>query len=1272
MNRKRILFVVLIFFFVNQLQAGALLGADVRYRYLSGKKYEVCIALYRDCRGIPLSNPNNVYVYNDSFQIPLSLTRVKIEEVISPQCTGACVSNTTSGQGTEKHTYLDTIDFANGVYQKFGTQSRPLVYFAFDQCCRNGGITTYPPGNMFVEAMLNLYAANQNSQVVGFNDFNQSVEAYLYCQQTHNYSYRSNPYQTNDSLVYDMVRAKDDKTSEINYDPYKPMTYYCNSNPGNTNCLPNTTVNPVRGFFFNRSNGNLICTPGKCDELGTIVCKVGLYKKIGQSFVLMGYMKRDCNFIVLSNMGDDVPYIVKNKDYSIKAREKFCVDIPVKDDKNALQAQADTVTVNILKAPSKGSLNLLDSGAREKTLHYCWTPSDQDYLKKRSDEIEFRASQKKCLKLKVAGISTTIQFSVIAPDSICQVKVRTFEDRNKNGVKDGNEAYSKAKFFMDSKSIYTIYETDSLGQIILNPFYSKLSFGIPSQLDRYSSLSDKVLQTYFDSSYVLDLPYYKRYGIKGKVYSDKNSNCVFDAGDAAIANEKVFLKGSQRLAFTDLSGDYFIEAPSGNEQLEVNALGAYTPNCNAAYTVQMKLDTVQTGFDFPMSRKTDFIDLSVELLSKAHVKQNQVLLQNIKVSNRGNKTEKNVLIALNTSQKLLGFKSSKTTYNSADTIFWIADSIPANSSILIPFEFRLYKDSFLNNSLMCYVLSLRADSLNSNNQFKVCETFSDTILATAFKTSKNQYKVNEQDRSLTYKVSYSDKYSNHSYLVLTDSLEVSKFDLNSFRLMDNPNGFKVNLIDHVLYAEYYGNVSAGAEFGFVYSIDLKPEFKSAFMVYNAANWFADNNKTPQRTRTVNETESAIKIGLLSDSDYCLGDLIYLPISTLYVPNSNFKVYLSDSLGSFNNQTLILDTLVSKRNSVLSAKIPYAMSPGKGYKLKVVSDNPKTQSFEADFTQTLSFYGLPSVALSCNLVNGKICANDTLKFFATGADSIVYIYNTYQLGQFSATNTLNFVPSSNGKLQVATKDLNGCIAFSNEIPFAINALPNVKLLSNKELCSGGQLDLDLTGANTYSLYQNGLFLAGNLSSGMRKSPVLNANTGYKLIGRDANNCINTDSVTILVNPLPFKPAIYANKNYLQSNYSTGNQWFTGAVKIDTATSKTFYPPVNGSYAVEYTNAKGCKAISDDYDFRYYSLTSIDYSNVFKVYPNPSSGLFIFENLSNDILTIQVISSDGKLVYTHDNLQAGLNAFDLRGINSGLFVLKIYLNGGIFYSKIQVLQ
>jgi len=1250
MKALKFILVIGLILLSRQLCAASLLGGDVRYRYLDNNRYEINISVYRDCRGIPLNVAPPMLVYNDSFELALTPTRVRIDVIKSSVCSSGCPS----GQGVERNVYLDTIDFSQGIYKRFGTQSRPLVYFAFNTCCRNSGITTFPAGNMFVEAMLNLYQATKTSKPVSFNDFIAPVETYLYCQQSFNYSYRTEAVSNYDSLSYQLVKPKEDKNQEASYNLSKPISYYC-GNPNISSCQANTLLNPVRGFTFNSFNGNILATPSQCDELGTLVGRVNLYRRIGGTAILMGYMKRDQLYAVVKYFDNNLPYISKNKDYTIKAREKFCVDIPIKDDKSSLQTLSDTVQVQLLKAPKYGSLILLDSNAREKTLHYCWTPNDQDYLKQNTSEVFFRAFEKRCTILKNNSIVSTIQFSLTAPDSICQVKVRTFEDRNKNGVKDGNEVYSKAKFFMDNKAIYTIYETDSLGQIILNPFYSKLSFGIPSQLDRYSNKSDKVLQTYFDSTYNLDLPYNKRYGIKGKVFVDVNSNCVFDAGDLALVNEKVLLQNKQVLAISDKNGDYFIQSQTGSDVLEIKS-DAYSANCSASYNIQMKADMVQLGFDFPLSPKSAFKDLSVELLSKPHLKQNQVLSQNIKVSNKGFKTEKNILLGLNTSQRLFDFKSSKTTYKYADTLFWILDSIPGNSSVLIPFDFRVYKDSFLSNSLMCYSTFLRADSVIDNNLFKICEVFTDTVLAVQYKSSMSTYKVQEQDRRITYKVSFNDKNYNHTYLVLNDSLDASKFDLTSFKLMNNPNGFKVNLIDHVLYAEYYGNVSAGAELGFVYTLNLKPEFTQGFKVYNTANWFVDNIKNPFSKKVVNETEAAIRIGVLNDSNYCLGETISLPVTCLFTPNAKFKVYLSDSLSSFANQALLLDTLVAKRDNVLFARIPFNIKTGNGFKLKVVSDYPKTQSFETDFTQTLRLNALPSVGLSSNLSNGKICSNDTLKFFATGADSFVYFYNTYQLGQFSKNKTtFTFVPSSNGKLQVATKDLNACVAYSNEIPFTIIALPNVKLLSNKELCAGAQLDLDLTGAKSYSLYQNGFILASNLNSGIRKSPVLNANTGYKIIGRDANNCVNTDSVYIVVNPLPFKPVIYANKNYLQSNYSAGNQWFTGSVKIDSATAQTFYPPVNGSYAVEYTNAKGCKSLSDVYDFRYYSLVSTNYSKQFKVYPNPSSGILMFENQSNDVLTIQVIASDGKLVYTNKNLQAGVSEINLEHLCSGIYTV-----------------
>ena len=208
--------------FALQGLAGSFIGGDVYYRHLSGKKYEVTVALYRDCRGISLNSPPRTVAYNDSFEIVLSLTRVKIQEIKGSACAGGCITNTSSNQGDEKHTFLDTVDFSSGAFALFGTHSKPLVYFGFSQCCRNSAITTYAPGNMFVEAMLNLYYANQYSAKIGFNDFIYPAETYLNCLQTHSTSYRTLPFQSNDSQVYEMVRAKEDKNQEAIYDPYKP------------------------------------------------------------------------------------------------------------------------------------------------------------------------------------------------------------------------------------------------------------------------------------------------------------------------------------------------------------------------------------------------------------------------------------------------------------------------------------------------------------------------------------------------------------------------------------------------------------------------------------------------------------------------------------------------------------------------------------------------------------------------------------------------------------------------------------------------------------------------------------------------------------------------------------------------------------------------------------------------------------------------------------------------------------------------------------------
>ncbi len=1247
------------FLLFTKLSAGSFIGGDVRYRHLTAKKYEITIAVYRDCRGIGLNSPPFSYVYNDSFQINLTLTRVKIEEIKAPACAGGCITNTPSNQGDEKHTFLDTIDFSVGPYNLFGTAARPLVYFSFEQCCRNGAITTYAPGNMYVEAMLNLYYANQNNAKLGFNDFLFPAETYLNCWQTHNTSYRTMPYQSNDSLVYEMVRAKEDKNAEANYDPYKPLTFYCNSNPGNTSCTPNTLLNPVRGFFFNRSNGNLMCTPGKCDEVGTMVCRVGIYRPSGDTMMMVGYMKRDYQFIVRQSPGESVPYILKNRDYTIKAREQFCVDIPVKDDKDALQAQADTVLVTVIKAPVFGKLSLLDSNTREKTLHYCWTPTDADYLNHKMDEFIINGDQKKCLLLKKRGLSTTIQFQVVAPDSLCSIRVKTYEDKNKNGKKDGNENYSSALFFTEKKSIYTPYWTDSTGTLLITPFYGQFKLGIQEQLEIVAATLPQSLNAKFDSAYVVELGYIKRPGIKGRVYEDKNNNCVFDGNDVALSQQNVV--NLNRMAITDSKGNYFIETGAGSVTLKLSDNSAYLPTCNTSYQLQMPSDSVLLNKDFAVRRRAQWTDLGIELISKPHLTQGQMLAQDIKVTNYGFTTQRYVTVKLVSNRRLPEFKSNLVNYKVADTFLWVIDSIRPLSSKSFQFEVRLNKDTFKKNDQVCYTTWIRSDSVNINNVFSICENAFDSVYQSVLKSSKNPASVHDLQNRMCYQLAFIDYTANHNFLLFRDTLDEQKFDIKSLQVYSSTPGLKVNLLDNILVAEYAGTIVAGTEIFVRFGLALKTPFKNSFEVENTAVVKVDNRSVLPVMTVFNSTRSAVVIEALRDTVYCPGEKLNLGIGIRFSPERSYpiRILLSDSNSNFSTPTILKDTTIKAVRLVLPITIPIQLTKGSGYKLKVVLTDMDVSSFEDDFTQTIQVHALPQAGLISNLRKGYICSGDTLKTKASGADSVVFFYNTYQVNTISTKTDFNFVPYANGRLQALVKDFNGCEDSSAVITFNLHPLPKIGIQVVKEVCYGDSLTIKATGAKQYQWYANSVLKQSSADS-IYKTGALKTSTWYRVEGTDSNACFNMDSVKVLVNPLPLKPQLYAEKARFYSSYPLRNQWYLNQLRIDTAINQYYYPPVYGLYSVEYTDLKGCKAMSEAYDYHYVSISASANVPTITAYPNPFNNSIIFNNPTSEKYHVDVMNIEGKIIYKSFSIDSGSSNINSSHWPAGLYILVIYNN------------
>jgi len=97
---------------------------------------------------------------------------------------------------------------------------------------------------------------------------------------------------------------------------------------------------------------------------------------------------------------------------------------------------------------------------------------------------------------------------------------------------------------------------------------------------------------------------------------------------------------------------------------------------------------------------------------------------------------------------------------------------------------------------------------------------------------------------------------------------------------------------------------------------------------------------------------------------------------------------------------------------------------------------------------------------------------------------------------------------------------------------------------------------------------------------------------------------SSSLPIIVNAIPTTPIISINGLILQSDASTGNQWYNQNGIINGDTNQYCYPAIEGDYFVIVIQ-NGCSSdTSNVINVVFTGLGSIENNNI-KVYPNPVS-------------------------------------------------------------------
>src|SRR5690606_22851871 len=132
----------------------------------------------------------------------------------------------------------------------------------------------------------------------------------------------------------------------------------------------------------------------------------------------------------------------------------------------------------------------------------------------------------------------------------------------------------------------------------------------------------------------------------------------------------------------------------------------------------------------------------------------------------------------------------------------------------------------------------------------------------------------------------------------------------------------------------------------------------------------------------------------------------------------------------------------------------------------------------------------------------ICIGEEVTLTGAGADS--YSWN------MDVVDGEAFSPAATATYEVTGTDANGCENTSS-IEVVVNALPAVEAVADfSAICIGGEVILTGAGAESYNWNMD-------VVDGEAFSPAATAT--YEVTGTDANGCVNTSSIEVVVNALP---------------------------------------------------------------------------------------------------------------------------------------------------------
>ncbi|MFN6946055.1 MAG: gliding motility-associated C-terminal domain-containing protein, partial [Cytophagaceae bacterium] len=312
------------------------------------------------------------------------------------------------------------------------------------------------------------------------------------------------------------------------------------------------------------------------------------------------------------------------------------------------------------------------------------------------------------------------------------------------------------------------------------------------------------------------------------------------------------------------------------------------------------------------------------------------------------------------------------------------------------------------------------------------------------------------------------------------------------------------------------------------------------------------------TVTVNVTYIEVDAG--NDETICEGESVQLSVSEgasySWMPNdgslddtsiqnpvatpsatTEYIVTVTDAAGCINSDTVTVNvnplptadagddqTICNGVSAQLEASggETYIWTPDNGSLNNIAISNPlaspsTTTEYVVTVTDALGCNNTDTVTVNVTYIDvdagndETICEGESVQLNVTEGTSYSWIPNDGSLDNISIQNPIA-TPLATTEYIATVTDADGCIN-SDTVVVNINPLPIVDAGEDETICNGLSVQLNASGGDTYSWTPDN----GSLNDINIYNPVASPNTTttYILTVTDANNCSNTDEVTVNV-------------------------------------------------------------------------------------------------------------------------------------------------------------